>query len=455
MREGREERMNRKTIIRLFHLSALLILPLASCRGGETPPIPQMPTGTYTNMNMPLFSPTPATSSPTPNFIVTDTGTLTPTTKPADYVLKDWREPAEVITPENMERVERIGRLEFNGELLRFAWSPDGLKLGVSVYSRNTEPDISARKTFIVNANTFEEVDLHIEGYGYIAFSYDGKLLETGGSQYDLETGEEISHGVGTITYFPGKIMDIEFSPNGEFIAAAGTEIVNLYPMGGDYQHHAFTREGAEPMHASVSPDSRIIAVDYSHEGFVELWDPYSVKPIRMLKLKGMGSGGKPRFYRDTNSLFLIGWSSSGEPTSFIQEWDYRNGKPLSITQLPEIHLAGDMILDISPISGAIVYLSDYGNIFLNAIHSCQFVPIGKVGGKLSKPGRISFRPDGMLFATKGWDDNAIELWGIPSSPSNNGNDSATDVPTVENQPCPKIPMIVEQPVPKHDWWGQ
>ena len=306
------------TSLRLF--SIVFLLMLAACTNGGIQPAAQTPAGKATGT--PDLNTTPK-EIVTPSRTATLTSTISPTNTvtPAPYQLLGWREPAEVITPDNMERVERIGRLEFKGELLRFAWSPDGSKLGVSVYYRNTEPDISARKSFILNANTFEEMVFNIEGYGYIAFSYDGRLLETGGNQYDLETGEEISHGVGTITFFPGKIMDIEFTPNGEYIAAAGTEFVDLYPMGGGFHHHAFTREGAEPMHASVSPDSRIIAVDYSHEGFVELWDPYSVKPIRMLKLKGMGSGGKPRFYRDTNSLFLIGWSSSGEEhTRFIQE---------------------------------------------------------------------------------------------------------------------------------------
>jgi hypothetical protein len=48
--------MNRKTVLRLLVLSALLILLLASCRGGETPPNPQMPTGTFTETRMPVLA---------------------------------------------------------------------------------------------------------------------------------------------------------------------------------------------------------------------------------------------------------------------------------------------------------------------------------------------------------------------------------------------------------------
>jgi len=111
--------------------------------------------------------------------------------------------------------------------------------------------------------------------------------------------------------------------------------------------------------------------------------------------------------------------------------------------------------MDISPVSETVAFVSYTGNIYLLPLHDCAFIKVGMVSGEFSEPRRISFRPDGKLFATHGRGDNALEFWGIPSSTSNNGNDTTTDVPTMENQPCPKIPMIVEQPVPEYDWWGQ
>jgi WD40 repeat protein len=434
------------------------IVLLSACARGETMPINHLSTTMMPGTPTPIDTTTlPSTPTKPATSTGTDTSTMTPnnTNPPIGYELVDWRGPTEVITPENMNRVERIGRMEFDGQLLRYAWSPDGSKLGVSLYYPSSQQQLTHQNTLIINALTFQEIR-RLDGYGYIAFSYDGKILETGGNQYDLDTGEEISHGVGTISYFPGKIMDIEFSPNGEYIAAAGTEYVDLYPMGGNFRHGAFTREGAEPMHTSVSPDSKIIAVDYSFESFTELWDPYKLKPIRILKLVGMGSGGKARFYRNTNTLFLIGWGKyENGYASFIQEWNYTNGQPLSINLLPEIAIGDDLTLDISPISDTIAYLSDYGNIFLIPIHNCQFIKLGKVGGKVSKPGKISFRPDGKLFATQGWGDDAIEFWGIPNSSTNASNESPTNIPTMTSTPCPKIPMVVEQPMPEHNWWGK
>jgi WD40 repeat protein len=437
-----------------FAAAAVMII-LTACVSGGIQPASSTPAELATTASK---MPTLTKESYSPTYTHTQTETITPseTAAPADYQLIDWREPMEVITPENFERVEHIGRLEFSGTLLRFAWSPDGSKFGISVYYLGETSDSGRHKTHIFIANSLEEMALDLSGYGYVAFSYDGRILETGGSQYDLETGEEISHGVGTISYYPGQIMDIEFSANGEYIAAAGTEYVDLYPMGGDFRHGAFTREGADPKHASISPDSKTIAVDYFFESFVELWDPYSLTPVRILKLKDMGSGGKPQFYRNTNSLYLLASGKWGEGFSaFIQEWDYRTGKPLSVEILPGTASSDEMTLDLSPISDSVAFLSHEGKIFLLPIHDCHFYEVGKVGGEISRSGTLSFRPDGMLLATKGLGDNAIDFWGIPSSSSNGGAIEEAVTPSASEEPCPVIPMVAEQPQPKHPWWGE
>jgi WD40 repeat protein len=137
VRVVREKRMNRKTVARLFLLTVLLILPLASCRGGETPPIPQMPTGTYSETRLPLLSPTPVTPSTTHSTTPSPAPTLT-TTSTASKALPTFSYP---ITPGPVINRENAGRLALLGAVNAKAtskesrlrhqldWSPDGQKI--------------------------------------------------------------------------------------------------------------------------------------------------------------------------------------------------------------------------------------------------------------------------------------------------------------------------------------
>jgi len=130
--------MNRKTVARLFLLSALLILPLTSCQGGEAPPIPQMPTGTYTETRMPLFSSTPPIPLPTPSTTASPAPTLT-TTSTASKALPTFSypiTPGPVINRENAGRLALLGAvnaktspLYASGIRHQLDWSPDGREI--------------------------------------------------------------------------------------------------------------------------------------------------------------------------------------------------------------------------------------------------------------------------------------------------------------------------------------
>jgi WD40 repeat protein len=125
--------MNRKTATQLFVLPSLLILPLASCRGGETPPIPQMPTGTYSETRLPLFSPTPVTHSttPSPAPTLTTTGTASKALPTFSFPIT----PGPVINRENAGRLALLGAVNEKTfpktSLLRHPidWSPDGREI--------------------------------------------------------------------------------------------------------------------------------------------------------------------------------------------------------------------------------------------------------------------------------------------------------------------------------------
>jgi WD40 repeat protein len=133
--------MNKKTISRSLSIAAPIIILLASCRGGETPPIPQMPTGTYSETRLPLFSPTPATPSTTHSTTPSPAPTLT-TTSTASKALPTFSypiNPGPVINRENAGRLALLGAVNAktspyfaSGIRHQLDWSPDSREIALA-----------------------------------------------------------------------------------------------------------------------------------------------------------------------------------------------------------------------------------------------------------------------------------------------------------------------------------
>lgn len=429
--------MNGKTISRLLIFPALLILPLASCRGGETPTASGTTVGTETETDMPFPFPT------TPSLTETETESAAATSNPGGYELKDWREPMEVITPDNVNQVEKIGELEFNDTVFNFAWSPDGSKLAVSLLDY---------RLYVIDAIKYFQIYL-LQG-GYPAFSYDGRILEVGGSQYDLATGEKIPVEDVTLRSVGYGFSDVEFSPNGDYVIGVGREYIYFYPMKPGLNTGYFTREGAEPLYASFNSDGKYLVVNYRYEEFTELWDVYERIPARFLKLRGIRGIKKPKFSHGGNSVFILGigdWAN--EKREFIQEWNYITGDPLNLQIVLGIGNTGSNSMDVSPVSSVIALGMHNGKIYLLPFHDCKAIEV-EVTNISDSINKIAFRPDGKMFSTMRNSGNKIDFWGIPENkekPTLGPTEEKTELQT----PCPIIPMITEQPVPNYKWLAQ
>jgi WD40 repeat protein len=438
--------MAAKPIMRCLCITVLFVLLLVSCRGGEAIPnaSPYAVTGTNTYAATPLEFNAPLMPSTAPSFAVTITEMVTPTNSPHGFVLKNWREPMEVITPENMDRVVKIGELEFPGGVWRFSWSPDGSWFGV----------IAHRSFVILDAYTFA-YKLSASG-NLVVFSYDGQILETGIYQYDLVTGEQIRGDNGIpLELYPNSVLDAEFSPDGKFIAAAGTIHAQIYPMKPGVEAGEFGRYGNGVMHTSVGPDSRIVASNYDGDLYTELWDPYLRQPVRILKLKNIGAQGKPRFAKGGTSLFFTGQGTwEGKDVTYLQEWDYRTGRPLSVQWIPGDSMEKGASMDISPVSMVAAMGTMKGKIYLLPIHDCRARIIGENDTPEDPVYMIGFRPDGRLIATIGWSGNNIDFWGIPASAGKTETNIPTGGAIITPDICQKIPMEIEQPLPENDWFG-
>jgi WD40 repeat protein len=186
---GREERwdpMNKRTISRSLSIAAPIILLLASCRGGETPPIPQMPTGTYSETRLPLLSPTPVTPSTTHSTTPSPTPTLT-TTSTASKALPTFSypiTPGPVINRENAGRLALLGAVNAktsNAKTSRIRhqidWSPDGREI---VLASNGDGIRFIDPLNMKDIGGITEISgVAINNPGTVVYSPDGKTIAT------------------------------------------------------------------------------------------------------------------------------------------------------------------------------------------------------------------------------------------------------------------------------------
>jgi hypothetical protein len=217
-----------------------------------------------------------------------------------------------------------------------------------------------------------------------------------------------------------------------------------------DLQDVTFSRGYFNGLHVSISEDSKLFAVNYGLLNYTELWDPYNVRPIRKLELKGITAQGKPRFSPNGSSLYVTGQGTwENHEASFIQEWEYTTGKPLDVRLLPEVVDIG-RTMDISPSSAVIIFGGVNGGIYITKPRDCHAIKIGQSSSSL-RIWQVSFRPDGKLFATiENQNRGVIDLWGIPATGGK--NNEVTPMATGPQSPCPKIPMEPEDTTPDEGW---
>jgi hypothetical protein len=415
------------------------ILLMVDCTGGGIKAPSMTPAGKETAATV-----TPTQKVASLQLTASMIGTAVPssTETPEVFQIKDWREPAEVITAENMNRVERIGRIDYHVRIIMVAWSADGSMMGISV----------GLVVYIVDPVSYEK-KVTMDGEYYIAFSPDGKILQNGGRRFDTTTGEEFTEG-GGFSAWKGSWADVAYSPDGEYYVICGTSTCLIGYRKPEIPVSPFGRTYLEQSHVSISPDSGFITVNYTFEDYTELWDPYRVRPIRKLQLQGITAKGKPRFSADGKTLFVTGqgtWDNA--PASFLQEWDFSAGRPLDVQLLPETVVDWGRSMDVSPMSDVIAYGGKGGGVYVMKNRDCHAVKVGESANG-SYIDQVVFRPDGMMFATIEYDNRGLELWGVPAE------DQQTPVktPTVQADEtpssCPKIPMIAENTTPDDGWSG-
>ena len=431
--------MNQYTINKKSFIGILFIIWLTSCSIGKsvssTRTEVMLPTELTTLTN--TFSASVSQITPTPVITSTEPLTATNISTSIGYELKDWHEATEVITPDNMDRVEKIGELDITTNVYQVKFSPDGMKLGVGMESQS----------FVLDAMTFTKLLEYDQG-GYLAFGYDGHTIVVGSDIYNMETNTLVAKDVFSSYSYQGYFVSMAISPNGDYMAMSTSEDKLIAPITKNIQSGEFTRPDAVLGVISISPDSRELAVSYQFEHGMELWDVYRKLPIRILKLQNIGTGGKSFFESGVNNMYFTGYGKwNGQDSSFIQEWDYKTGKPKGIQLLSGLA----MDTDINFVSNMIIYNTLLKAVYLEPLHECNSRKLEDITGD-PQYNAVAYRPDGKLIAfTK--DSHIIELWGIPTSSTNSPTPSMATA-SISSSKCPTIPMDPDYSAPKYPWWS-
>ncbi len=159
-----------------------------------------------------------------------------------------------------------------------------------------------------------------------MAFSPDGKVLVTGGSdcrftRWDLKTGRELS----SLENQPKCAGSLSFSRDGNCLAIHDGGSIHLWNANTGKNFHSCARHEDAVLAVAFSPDGRVVA-SASADHTIRLWEPSTGKELTRL----VGHGNLVRsiaFSVDGRTL------ASGSADDTVRLWQVASGKQLSLIE--------------------------------------------------------------------------------------------------------------------------
>lgn len=329
------------------------------------------------------------------------------------------------------------------------AFSPDGKLLASGSFDKTT------KLWDVASGNEIRTITGE-ENIGVVAFSLDGSMIATQGSDsiiiWDVSTGRKIN----TLSGVTGTLTSIAFSPEGKTLGAISRKDVILWDIISGEDVKLFKGHSEAVSSVGFSPDGKTI-VSGSWDKTVKLWDVDTGKVNKSLsglsplvhvavvspdgktfaagsqanaiKLWNLGSGDEVKtLLGHTSAIHSLTFSPDGKTLASgggyyghsdddhtIRLWDVANGKEIrsfpgntntisTIAFSPDSKILASGVKDFS--------LKDK-TIKLWNVETGQ--PLKSLPGHEGGVDYIAFSPDGKILASKGEFDGKIKLWDINS----------------------------------------
>ena len=280
-----------------------------------------------------------------------------------------------------------------------------------------------------------------------VAFSPDGKLLATAGSDgtvrlWNPATGQLVRAPLPAVTGSDAAVFAVAFSPDGKLLATADSDgTVRLWnPATGravGAPLPAMTGSGAV-YGVAFSPDGKLLATADS-DGTVRLWNPATGRAVGAPLPAMTGSGAVYGVAFSPDGKLLATADSDGT----VRLWNPATGQP-SGTPLSASPRGPVFGVAFSPDGKLLAGADSNGTVLLwnPATGQPSGRPLPAVAGNNGVVLGVVFSPDGKLLATAG-SDGTVRLWnpatGQPSGTPPSAITGASDVYGVAFSPDGKL----------------
>jgi WD40 repeat protein len=348
----------------LLQIACKLFRPTAEA----TPTLENTPTSPATPTLVPS-----ATVTATPTITLTPLPTPTPTAIPLieqgsplpDYLepitfanasrvsaLAEWREeavtdlawsldgdtlavggPAEVDFYESRTRLKQK-TVRVDEGLVDFAISPDGRYLVTGSNTGSEQKGYTGIVSFwrLSDEEHLFEFFLDRRGVSGVAFSPSGRTLVAGVTSKDYIDNNFIFWNTSTWeitgTYRTGGVLDMAFSPDGQYIASTPDRFaIRLWQTKDNRLKHELPTSFTGAVNClAFSPDSQTLATGH-YDGAIRLWDV----PKGELKLEFFTEGAVESLAFSPDGSLLA--SGEGYRSTAIHLWDLTNGQSLRLLE--------------------------------------------------------------------------------------------------------------------------